>query len=184
MMRCPQLAGAKGAGQAGGPGKPGHRNCPGLRAGCNLAANRGRHDGYDPAHQEATVASSPVIDKFLQAIESATIPGCDVWSADATLDATVPNWRFRACGADAIRAEYVRWFADPGHFDELRRYSVDGGEAEVVEYTLSWSENGVPHAAHHMHLLTVRDDRIVADTVLCGGRWPASLRAEMEAADA
>ena len=100
------------------------------------------------------------------------------WSADATLDATVPNWRFHASGADAIRAEYARWFADPGHFDELRRYSVDGGEAEVIEYTLSWSENGVPHAAHHMHLLTVRDDRIVADTVLCGGRllgprcWP------------
>jgi hypothetical protein len=25
---------------------------------------------------------------------------------------------------------------------------------------------------------------IVADTVFCGGRWPASLLAEMEAADA
>ena len=28
------------------------------------------------------------------------------------------------------------------------------------------------------------DDHIVADTVFCGGRWPASLLAEMEAADA
>jgi len=54
----------------------------------------------------------------------------------------------------------------------------------VLEYTLSWTENGVPHAAHHMHLLTVQDDHIVADTVFCGGRWPASLLAEMEAADA
>jgi hypothetical protein len=107
-----------------------------------------------------------------------------VWAADATLDATVPNWRFRASGADAIRAEYARWFADPAHFDELRRCTVEGGEAEVVEYTLSWSENGVPHAAHHMHLLTVRDDCIVADTVLCGGRWSAALLAEMEAAGA
>jgi hypothetical protein len=35
-----------------------------------------------------------------------------------------------------------------------------------------------------MHRLTVRDDQIVADTVFCGGRWPASLLAEMEAADA
>jgi hypothetical protein len=96
----------------------------------------------------------------------------------------VPNWRLHAAGADAIRAEYARWFADPGHFDELRRCSVEGGEGEVVEYTLSWSENGVPHAAHHMHLLTVRDDRIVADTVMCGGRWPAALLAEMEAAGA
>ena len=129
------------------------------------------------------MASTPVIDKFLDAIEGATITACDVWSADATLDATVPNWRLHADGADAIRAEYAKWFADPGHFDELRRYTVDDGSAEVVEYTLSWSEHGVPHAAHHMHLLTVRDDHIVADTVMCGGRWPATLLAEMEAAD-
>ena len=124
----------------------------------------------------------PVIEKFLQAIETATIPGCDVWSA--TLDATVPNWRLHAAGADAIRAEYAKWFADPGRFEELRRCSVDGGAGEVVEYTLSWSENGVPHAGHHMHLLTIRDDRIVADMVFCGGRWPAALLAEMEAASA
>jgi hypothetical protein len=129
-------------------------------------------------------AGTSAVDRFLQAIQSAAIPGCDVWSADATLDATVPNWRLHAAGADAIRAEYARWFADPGRFDELRRYALDGGTGEVIEYTLSWSENGVPHAAHHMHLLTVRDDRIVADTVFCGGRWPATLLAEMEAADA
>ena len=130
------------------------------------------------------MANMPVIEKFLHAIETATIPGCDVWAGDATLDATVPNWRLHAAGADAIRAEYARWFADPGHFDELRRYTVEGGEAEVVEYTLSWSEDGVPHAGHHLHVLTVRDDRIVADMVFCGGRWPAALLAEMEAADA
>jgi hypothetical protein len=129
------------------------------------------------------MASSPAIDKFLGAIESATIPGCDAWSADAMLDATVPSWRLHAAGADAIRAEYAKWFADPARFDELRRHTIDDGSGEVVEYTLSWSENGVPHAAHHMHLLTVRDDRIVADTVFCGGRWPATLLAEMEAAD-
>jgi hypothetical protein len=137
------------------------------------------------------MASTPAVERFLHAIESATIPACDVWSADATLDATVPNWRLHAAGADAIRAEYARWFADPGHFDEVRHYPVgaagdaaSGGASDLIEYTLSWSENGVPHTAHHMHLLTVRDGRIVADTVMCGGRWPASLLAEMEAADA
>jgi hypothetical protein len=134
--------------------------------------------------EEATTVSTPVIDKFLQAIESATIPACDVWSADATLDATVPNWRLHAAGPDAIRAEYARWFADPARFDELHHYPVSGGASDVIEYTLSWSENGVPHAAHHLHLLTVRDGLIAADTVFCGGRWPASLLAEMEAADA
>jgi len=132
------------------------------------------------------VPHSEVIDKFLNAIATAAIPACDAWSADATLDATVPNWRLHASGADAIRAEYARWFADPAQFGELHRYPVAGpeGPTEVVEYTLSWTENGVPHAAHHVHLLTVRDDLIVADTVMCGGRWPASLLAEMEAADA
>ena len=130
------------------------------------------------------MADPPVIEKFLQAIETATIPGCDAWSAAAPRAATVPYWRLHAAGADAIRAEYAKWFADPGHFDELRRHPVDDGAGEVIEYTLSWSENGVPHAAHHMHLLTVRDGRIAADTVFCGGRWPASLLAEMEAADA
>ena len=131
--------------------------------------------------------AATAIDEFLQAIEKAAIPGCQAWSADATLDATVPNWRMHVAGADAIRAEYSRWFADPARFEEIRRHSADGGAGEaveVVEYTLSWSENGVPHAGHHVHLLTVRDDLIVADTVFCGGRWPAALLAEMEAAGA
>jgi hypothetical protein len=138
--------------------------------------------------KEAAMSHSEAIDEFLSAIATAAIGACDAWSADATLDATVPNWRFHVSGSDAIRTEYARWFADPGQFGELRRYPVHGdgdeGPSEVVEYTLTWSENGVPHAAHHVHLLTVRDDRIVADTVMCGGRWPASLLAEMEAADA
>jgi hypothetical protein len=148
---------------------------------CNLAARRGGHDGRDL--EEAAMTGKPVIDKFLHAIETANIPGCDAWSADATLDATVPSWRLHADGADAIRAEYARWFADPARFDELRRYPVEGGSAEVVEYTLSWTENGAPHAGHP-HVLTVRDDRIVSDMVFCGGRWPAALLAEMEAAGA
>ena len=130
------------------------------------------------------MATTAAIDTFLKAIESAAVPSCEAWSADATLDATVPNWRLHAVGADAIRAEYARWFADPGHFDQLRRLPLGDGTGEVIEYTLTWEENGVPHAAHHMHLLTVRDDKIVADTVMCGGRWPASLLAEMEAANA
>jgi hypothetical protein len=85
-------------------------------------------------------------------------------------------------GPDAIRAQYARWFADPARFDELHHYPVSGGASDVIEYTPSWSENGVPHAAHHRHLLTVRDGLIAADTVFCGGRWPASLLADMEAA--
>lgn len=133
--------------------------------------------------------STGAVDRFLHAIENAAIGDCQVGSSDASLDATVelPNWRLHATGADAIRAEYAKWFADPGHFDELNRYASEGrsgGASELIEYTLSWKENGVPHAAHHMHLLTVKDGLIVSDKVFCGGRWPASLLADIEAARA
>ncbi len=121
-----------------------------------------------------------VVGAFLAAIEAGSMVDCDVWTDTTVLDATVPNWRFRRVGADAVRAEYSGWFADPASFERLRRFPTADGA--VVEYTLTWTEHGVPHAAHHVHLLTVRDGRIVEDTVVCGGRWPASLLAEMEEA--
>ncbi|PZS30287.1 MAG: hypothetical protein DLM58_13930 [Pseudonocardiales bacterium] len=124
-----------------------------------------------------TTQLSPAVDHFLAAVEAAEIDGCNVWSPDAVVDATVPNWRFHISGQDAIRAEYAKWFADPGTFEQLRRLPTEDGE--VVEYTLAWTEDGVSHAAHHIHLLTVERGLIVADTVVCGGRWPASLLAEM-----
>lgn len=127
----------------------------------------------------AAATTSPV-DQFLEAVRTASIDDCDAWSPDARLDATVPNWRFQQRGADAIRETYRGWFADPGEFAELRRHPVPGGE--VVTYLLTWREHGVPHSAHHQHLLEVAGGRIVADTVFCGGRWPASLMAEMELA--
>lgn len=121
------------------------------------------------------------VDRFLEAVRTARIDGCDAWSDRATLDATVPHWRFHRTGVDQIRDTYRGWFADPGSFEELDRIPVSGGE--VVRYLLAWSEHGVPHTAHHLHLLGVEGDRIVSDVVMCGGRWPAALMAEMEAAD-
>lgn len=129
------------------------------------------------------MASPNPIDRLLTAITTASIPECDVWTDDAVVDATVPGWRFTLVGPDAIRSEYARWFADPAELAEVRRWAIDDGE--VVEYVVTWSEHGVPHAAHHIHVCELSDDeppRIVADTVMCGGRWPASLLAEMEAA--
>ena len=52
----------------------------------------------------------------------------------------------------------------------------------MVAYLLTWVQNGIPHAAHHVHLLEVAAGRIAVDTVVCGGRWPAALLAEMQAA--
>jgi hypothetical protein len=118
------------------------------------------------------------VDLFLDAVEHAAIAHADAWAPDAVLDATVPDWRFVVRGADAIREEYGKWFGHPARFEELERTPLTDGE--LVEYLLAWEENGVPHAAHHLHRLRVGDGRIIADTVFCGGRWPASLLAEMD----
>jgi len=115
-------------------------------------------------------------DRFVAGIETASIP-VDVFCDDAILDATVPNWRFSVSGAEAIQAELSRWYGNPGHFDALRRMQLP--EGEVVEYTLTWEEDGVPHTCHQVHILGLAGGRIAADTVFCGGRWPASLVAQM-----
>ncbi|MCA1707857.1 MAG: hypothetical protein LC808_33115 [Actinobacteria bacterium] len=56
---------------------------------------------------------------------------------------------------------------------------------ELVEFTLGWEQGGVPHATHQAHFVEVTDGQITRDRVWCGGRWSATLLAEMaEAADA
>jgi len=123
------------------------------------------------------------IDRLLQAITDGrgdSVAG--LYSADAQLDATVPGWRFRCRGGDAIAAEYASWFADAGQFEELERTSIAGGE--VVTYLLTWVEHGVPHAAHHCHqLLLDASGLITFDRVFCGGRWDAGLLARMDEAE-
>jgi len=127
--------------------------------------------------RETTDATDEVIGRFLASIEAGAMPGLGVLSDDVVLDATVPNWRFTVCGADAVGAELARWYADPGTFEELSRTPVPGGE--LVTFTLHWQENGVPHAVHQAHVVTVSGGRIVRDQAWCGGRWPAALLAEM-----
>lgn len=122
------------------------------------------------------------VERFLEAIEGAAMAGCDALSPDVVLDATVPNWRFTVRGDAAVRAELGRWYADAGAFEELKRTPMPTGE--LIEFTLCWEEAGVPHAVHQAHIVAVSDGRITRDQVWCGGRWPATLLAEMaEAAD-
>jgi hypothetical protein len=125
------------------------------------------------------MSNNPVIDDFVAGIANATIPA-GVFGDDAVLDATVPNWRYQVRGDSVVRAELAKWYANPGRFESLRRTDLPDGE--LVEFTLSWEEEGVEHVCHQVHILQLRDDRVVTDTVWCGGRWPASLVAEMEAA--
>jgi ketosteroid isomerase-like protein len=121
------------------------------------------------------------IEAFTAAIAAAAIPACDAFAADAVLDATVPNWRFTVRGADAIRQQLAHWYADPGRFEELRRTELPDGA--LVEFVLSWEEDGEAYAAHQLHQLSVAGGRIVRDTVFCGGRWGAGLLAEMAEAE-
>ena len=120
------------------------------------------------------------VDRFLSELSSGAGITPDAWAPDARLDATVPHWRFERDGAEAVAAELSGWYGAPTTIESAVRRPIPGGEA--VELDLSWTEDGVPHAAHQLHLLTVDGGRIRRDTVFCGGRWPAALLAEMEAA--
>lgn len=127
-----------------------------------------------------TADGRSVVSRFVTAVERAAMPE-DLFSDDAVLDATVPNWRFSVRGAAAVRAELSRWYADEGRFLDVSRRPID--EGELVEFTLSWNEAGTPHTCHQAHILRLVGDRIARDTAFCGGRWPASLVAEMEEAE-
>ena len=129
---------------------------------------------------ETSATATTAVDRFLTAIEKAAVPP-ELYAPDARLDAVVPGWRFELAGGTAIAAEYGRWFAHPGRLEEVTRHAIGAGE--VVEYTVAWEEDGMPHAARHVHVLTVDGAGLIAsDHVWCGGRWPSPLLAEMEAA--
>jgi hypothetical protein len=130
----------------------------------------------------STTEAGNVVDLLRTAIRTGSPVG-ELYRGDAHLDATVPNWRFTVDGAAAIGTEYGRWFAHPGRFSELHRTPTADGE--VVEYTLRWTEDGTPHAVHHVHVLTVDParDRIATDRVWCGGRWDATLLDQMGQTD-
>lgn len=121
------------------------------------------------------------VDLLLDGIRAGSV-STDAYAPDAVWEGVVPGWRFALTGAPAIGDEYGRWFAHPAELHELRRSPTPDGE--VVEYTVAWTEDGVPHAGRHVHVLDVDrgSGRIVADHVWCGGRWSAGLLAEMEAA--
>ncbi|MBV8084061.1 MAG: hypothetical protein JO247_04515 [Chloroflexi bacterium] len=123
---------------------------------------------------------SSAIDLFLTGVEAGAIPA-DIFTPDAELDATVPNWRYTVRGGNAVRSELNKWYADPGQFTELMRTPIPHGE--LIQFRLTWTEEGVPHACHQAHVVQVNDGRIASDTAWCGGRWPAELIAQMAAAE-
>ncbi len=132
------------------------------------------------ARNGVAMTTTHPVDRFLAQISAGCGISTDIWVDDAQLDATVPHWRFERTGSAAVAAQFSGWFNLPTTVESAVRRPIPGGEA--VELDLSWVEDGIPYGAHQVHLLTVVDDKISADTAFCGGRWPASLLAEMEAA--
>jgi hypothetical protein len=126
----------------------------------------------------AHITTGTAIDRFLAGVEAGSIPS-DVFSDDAVLDATVPNWRFSVQGGQAVRGQLAEWYADPGRFESLRRTPISGGE--LVEFTLNWMEDGAHYTCHQAHILALADDRVTRDTAFCGGRWSEALVADMRA---
>ncbi|MGH9148884.1 MAG: hypothetical protein ACRD0F_00905 [Acidimicrobiales bacterium] len=127
-------------------------------------------------------AGSRTVDRVLGAIGAGNGVPAELFSPDVALDATVPGWRFAARGAEAVARQYSGWFADPATFEELERLPFDGGE--VVTYLLTWVERGIPHAAHHCHVLRFDPGGLIAgDRFFCGGRWDAGLLAKMAVAN-
>lgn len=127
-----------------------------------------------------TTTTTTAVDRLLEVVAGTRHTGTDIYAADAELDAVVPGWRFSVRGVDGIGAQFAQWFDNPSELEELERHPTPTGE--VVVYTATFEDHGVPTAARHVHVLTVEDDRIVRDEFWCGGRWPAPLLAEMEAA--
>lgn len=130
----------------------------------------------------STTSTVPALEGLLEAVRSGTGVAPSLYAPDAELDATVPGWRFHRRGAAAVAAQYSQWFADPATFEELEHHDFPGGA--VVTYLLAWEEDGVPHAAHHCHVLRFDDrGRIAGDRFFCGGRWDAALLAQMAAVE-
>lgn len=144
-----------------------------------------------PAHSASHLdTSSPVapaadsVSDLLDQLAAGTGVDASLFTKAATLDATVPNWRFTVHTATNVAAQFATWFAfdAPGNYDELRRLPTPSGE--VVEFMLQWTEHGTVHACHQSLIIELDDNRISRVTLFCGGRWPAPLLAEMEAAGA
>ena len=131
------------------------------------------------------LSTPTVVDRFLELIEGGQgAATAEVFASGATLDATVPGWRFQLRGSEAIAKQFSAWFGDVGRFEELDRQT--SGDVEFVTYLVAAeNDQGVPYVAHQVHQLTIdAAGLIVSDKFFCGGRWDAALLAKMAEAQA
>jgi hypothetical protein len=118
------------------------------------------------------------VDRFLEAVVTGTGIPTDIYDPTAVLDATVPHWRLEQHGPRHVAGQLSAWFADPGSFTELSRIPLPDGE--LVQFELSWQEQGQQMLAHQVHVITVFEGRISRHEVFCGGRWDPATQAEIQ----
>ena len=123
---------------------------------------------------------SIAVDRFLEAVGGAGFAGTEAFAENAVSDSTVPNWRLQLHSGPEIRAKYSAWFDYPATLAEVRRTPLPDGE--LLEYTRSWTQDGVPHKGHHIHRFKIVNDQIVEDAHWCGGRWNEGILKEITAA--
>jgi len=127
-----------------------------------------------------TSTAPPAIDRFLVAVESATLSGCDARSVLATLGATAPNWGSRVNGVSPVRSEHAKWFRRSRRVRAGAPADHRKRDCRVQRY-LGRSRHATrlaPSAGPHP-----QQRPWVGDTVPCGDRWPSALLAEMEASN-
>lgn len=140
-----------------------------------------RSDPVDAVVHDLEPAVALTVRRFLGAVAAGRGGELSSLYADgASADCTVPNWRFAVRGAMDIGRQYARWYADPAVFAEIEVRSTTTGV--VLRFLITWEEHGVPHAAHHCHVLDLGPGGILRDAAFCGGRWSAALLAQMEEA--
>jgi hypothetical protein len=131
----------------------------------------------------ATWTTSAVVDAYLDQLAEGVLGTTGLLADDARFAATVPQWRYRVQGADAVRKELGSWFACPTRIVEERRLPT--AEGEVLVLGLRWEEGGGTWGAHQIHVLTVVDGRIAEVQAACGGRWSPEVLAHLpQSADA
>jgi hypothetical protein len=126
-------------------------------------------------HTTRTIAET--VDAYLEELADARLGATDLLHPHATWDATVPHWRYRLDGDEAIRKELGRWYTSPLTDAHVVRHPIEGGE--VVDHSMRFEEDGTLFTVHHLMVLAVQDGRIRAITIACGGRWNPELVAQM-----
>lgn len=130
-----------------------------------------------PTTDRTDRTTTETVDAYLEQLAAARLGSTELLHPEVRWDATVPHWRYRLEGEEAVRKELGRWYSAPlTDAVVVRRPTGDG---EVVDHSMRFTEDGVDWTVHHLMVLGVEDGRIRSITVACGGRWDPALVAQM-----